>query len=185
MTDLKEVPINFLLTCSDKSLDNFRLAHMALAANLRKDLLAIVDQLIDENTQIALALWFKLNDRETLKRALETEEDAMTWARRMIRGGGEILPRLRMDPGEARKHRRESSKKYQAANIAAGKCRVCGEPVCRESVQHCTKHLEKSRARQQERTKKLGKAPQGRHPNTLAALAKGREKQSSNKGDGQ
>ncbi len=41
---------------------------------------------------VELALWFKGQDRQSLLKALETEEDALTWAKRMIRGGGEILP---------------------------------------------------------------------------------------------
>jgi hypothetical protein len=188
MNDKPEVRPNFLLRCSENTLDNFRLERMSAAANLRKELHAVLDKLIEEMLQVKLALWFKETDRAALKRALETDEgasmeDILAWARREIRGH-DILPRLRMDPEERRKrHReaakryalenREASKRYQKEKVAAGLCRVggCGEPLCRESVNYCTLHLEKSNSRQRERMKKLGKAPHGRHPNSLAVLA--------------
>jgi RNA polymerase-binding transcription factor DksA len=130
------VPLNFLLGCSQTSLQDYRLARMAEAAAVRKDIQALFDKLREVDLLVQLTLFFEQSDREALKNALENEEDAATWARRMIRGGGDILPRLKMDP--------------------AGLCRSCGEPVCRESVQYCAKHLEKANARQ--RMKKLVKA---------------------------
>ncbi len=115
-------PLNFLLSVSEHTLDNFRLIHMSAAANLRKEIAILIDKLIDELVQVELAQWFKENDREGLKRALETEEDALTWAKRMMRGGGEILPRPRMSPEEAKAHRVASVMKCQRRNIAEGKC---------------------------------------------------------------
>jgi hypothetical protein len=108
-----KVRLNFLLGVPESTLDNYRLAHMSAAANLRKAMLETMDQLIDEMMTAELALWFKGQDRQSLLKALETEEDALTWAKRMIRGGGEILPRPRMSAEEARKHRVESSKRYR------------------------------------------------------------------------
>lgn len=169
--------LNFLLGCSENSLDNFRLSRMSEVANLRKELHTVFDKLIDEMIQVELALWFKTHDRQALQRALETEEDAETWARRMIRGGGDILPRLRMDPEEVSKHHVESVMEYQARNISAGKCQTCPEPLARNSVRYCKKHLEQQRTRKQAKSHASDKAPHGRHPNTLAALAKAREEQ--------
>jgi hypothetical protein len=57
----------------------------AEVANLRHELHAILDKLIDEMVQAALAAWFRANNRETLKHALENEETAIRWAARMIR----------------------------------------------------------------------------------------------------
>jgi hypothetical protein len=163
------IPLNFLLGCSATTIDNLRLAHMGLAANLRKELLLLVDKLVDEMVLIELALWFKENDREALKRALETEEDAATWAKRMIRGGHDVLPRWRKyaDPTQAH---RIAAQNYRQRNIAEGKCECCPEPLDRNSTQHCTKHLEQKRNRQREQSKNLGKCPRGRHPNTITAL---------------
>jgi hypothetical protein len=130
------VPLNFLLGCSEQSLDAFELARLARVANLRKQLIETIDELIDESAVIRLVSFFRMNDRETLKRALENEEDALTWARRMIRGGGEIVPRIR-----------GYSESYQKRNIAAGKCAICPKPLAKNSVRLCEKHLAMDRKR--------------------------------------
>ena len=46
------------------------------------------------------------------------------------------------------------------------------EPLDRNSTQHCRHHLEQKRERQREKAKVAGKYPRGKHPNTVAALAK-------------
>lgn len=166
------VPLNFLLGCSQTTLDQYRLARMSEAAHLRKQIQELFDKLREVDLLVQVALWFGENDRHALKRALESEEDAVTWANRMIRGGGNVLPRLRMDLEEAREHRRESAKNYQQRNISEGKCNLCPEPLDRNSVQHCTHHLELKRKRQREKAKLAGKYARGRHPNTIAALAR-------------
>ena len=74
---------------------------MEAAANIRSELHAILDRLLDEMNQAALAMWFGQMDRPTLKSALENEETALEWGRRMIRGGEEIIPRLSLNPGQA------------------------------------------------------------------------------------
>jgi hypothetical protein len=155
---------------------------MGLAANLRKELLSLVDKLVDEMVQIELALWFKENDREALKGAHEAEESIDAWARRMIRGGHDILPPSRMEPEEARAHRVRSVRKYQQRNVSEGKCKMCPNPLDRNSVRYCTKHLEMKRERQREKAREAGKCPRGKHPHTLAALAKTRERQGRKKG---
>ena len=142
---------------------------MSLAANLRSELLAIIDKLVDERVQIELATWFKENDREALRQAIETDESAIEWANRMIRGGHEIV-RLGSDP----QAHRDAALRYQKANIAEGKCKLCPEPLDRNSTQHCTRHLGQKRKRQRERAKRAGKYPRGKHPNTIAALERSR-----------
>jgi hypothetical protein len=176
--DKPEVPLNFLLGCSEVSLENYRLARMSEAADVRKQIAKLFDKLRETDLLVQLALWFQQMNRTELKRALETEEDAAAWAKRMIRGGEAILPRLAMPPEEAKAHRVKSSVKYQQRNTAEGKCRLCPESLCRESVQYCARHLEQSRQRQRERTRALHKAPHGKHPNTLKALAEACEKRS-------
>jgi hypothetical protein len=97
--------LNFLLGCSQTTLTTYRLARMGEAANLRKEIQELLDKLREVDLLVQLSFWFEQNGREALKQALETEEGATDWARRMIRGGGDILPRLRMEPAEAKAHR--------------------------------------------------------------------------------
>lgn len=177
----RRVPVNFLLQCSQDELGKIQLARLTDVANLRIELQEIVDRMVDNLAQAAVAKWFRDADREALKQALETEESAIEWARRMVRGGGEILPRVRMSEEDARAHHVESTIRYKQNNIAAGKCKLCPKTLDRNSTQLCTKHLEQKNEWQREKSKKLGKAPHGRHPNTLASLARSREARSANK----
>jgi hypothetical protein len=174
-----DVPLNFLLGISKESLQEYRLARMNAAANLRRQLLETIDQLIDEMLLVELAKWFEGQDRQSLFRAIASEEQAITWARRMIRGGGEILPRLRMSEEDARRHHAESAVRYQEANISEGKCMTCPEPLDRNSVRYCSKHLSEQRERKRGKSDMSDKAPHGRHPNSIAALARNREQRSS------
>lgn len=50
------VPLNFLLTCSEATLDSFRLAKMSVIANLRSELHDVLDKLIEEGIEAGLAL---------------------------------------------------------------------------------------------------------------------------------
>lgn len=65
---------------------------MEAAANIRSELHTILDRLLDEMNQAALAMWFGQMDRAALKSALENEETALEWARRMIRGARRLSP---------------------------------------------------------------------------------------------
>src|SRR5262245_32959775 len=78
-------PINFLLGCSDGDLASYELAQLAKVPDLRKQLHEVLDQIIDQMAQAGLAGWFRSTDRNALKAALENHEDALTWAKRMIR----------------------------------------------------------------------------------------------------
>ena len=191
MTDEKTLPIplNFLLGCSETELDNFELARLDKVSGLRKRMLEIMDELIEESAVIRLVSFFRVNDRAALKHALETEESPLEWAKRMVRGGGEIIPRVCLDPKEARARRNASYIAYQKRNIAAGKCRHCPKPLAHNSVQYCEEHLAKVRVRM--RAKKgladpgsreflyagqVEEPAHGRHPGTLTSLAMSREK---------
>ncbi|HEV2194117.1 MAG TPA: hypothetical protein VGR55_00920 [Candidatus Acidoferrum sp.] len=185
----KPLPLNFLLGCSQDMLGNFELARLNEIADLRKELHAILDRTIDQMAQAALASWFKEQDRNSLKHAIENEETAEEWAHRMIRDGqrseSELIPLPTLEPGAAHL---AAAIRYQERNIAEGKCRYCPEPICRESVDMCTEHLAKSRSRA--RSKKAlsqpgsreylyaGETPSthGRQPGTLASLEMNREK---------
>jgi len=186
--DRLSLPLNFLLGCSQADLDSFKLARLAAVANLRNELQATMDKLIDEMTQASLASWFKEMDREALKRALDAEESALEFAKRMIRGGGDIIPRICLNPGQAH---RTAAITYQKRNIAEGKCSECPKPLARNSVRFCEKHLAMTRARASQKkalsdpgsreylySGEVSESTQGRQPGTLAALAMQREQKS-------
>jgi hypothetical protein len=188
---IKTLPLNFLLGCGQSSLQNFELARLAEVSDLRKELHAILDRVIDAMSQAALAAWFKSQDRQSLKDAIENEESPEEWAKRMIRESGrsaeELLPLPTLEPGVAHL---AAAMRYQERNIAEGKCSICPEPLDRNSVRFCTKHL--AMARDHERQKKglrsdpgsreylysgeLPESTHGRKPGTLASLAMNREK---------
>ena len=72
-----EVSTNFLLTCSQANLEKLQLARLSEVANLRKELQGIVDRMVDNLAQAALASWFRQNDRDLLRKALENPEDML------------------------------------------------------------------------------------------------------------
>ena len=64
------VPLNFLLGCSELSLDNYELARMAEVADLRKEFHALFDRLIEQWARTMLAKWFRESDRDSINQAL-------------------------------------------------------------------------------------------------------------------
>lgn len=179
-----DVPINFLLTCSQASLDSLQLARLGEVANLRKELQAIVDRIVDNLATAALAAWFRQHDRELPRKALENPEDVLEWAKEQIRKQGQKGAELLPVPVAFGKAHRSAALRYQQRNVGEGKCRVCPAPLDRNSVRYCSAHLKKSRERQRTKSKNLNKPPHGRAPGTLAALAAGREKQATKARDG-
>ena len=187
----RSLPLNFLLGCSQDALGTFELARLNEVADLRKELHLILDRTIDAMAQAALASWFKAQDRNSLKHAIENEESPEEWAHRMIRDGQrseeELLnfPLPSLEPGAAHL---AAALRYQQRNKAKGLCAVCPKPLAHNSVEFCEEHLAKSRARDQ-RKKALslpgsteylyaGETPSthGRQPGTLASLEMNREK---------
>jgi len=81
------LPLNFLLGCSEKSFGSFELARLADVADLRGELHNILDRLIDQMSQAALAAWFRKTDREILKQALDNPDDVIALAKEQIRDG--------------------------------------------------------------------------------------------------
>jgi len=191
-----DVPLNFLLGCSERSLDNFELARLAEVADLRTELHRILDRLIDQMAQAALAAWFRTTDRNTLKQALENPEDILTWAQEQIRKQGrsdeELIPMKTLPPGAAHL---AAALRYQERQIAKGLCSLCPNPLAYNSVRYCEKHLTIARVRHKPRNAK-GAEPgsiaslydyeqfessNGRRPGTLKALAEAREKRLTKK----
>ncbi|HXL23845.1 MAG TPA: hypothetical protein VOA78_15385 [Candidatus Dormibacteraeota bacterium] len=190
------VPLNFLLGASQGQLDNFELARLAEVANLRSELHETLDKIIDQMAQAAVAGWFRQTDRETLTRVLnqspeEHTAEILAWAKERIKNGQrseeELVPRTALPPGAAHL---AASLRYQARNIAEGKCEKCPQPLDRNSVRYCTKHLGMARNRMEKKGKAVPgsreylyseeKQPSthGRQPGTLAALATANEQRS-------
>jgi hypothetical protein len=154
-------PLNFLLGCSDADLASYQLARMAAVANYRSQLHEILDKIIDEMGQSALAGWFRGQDRESLKNAIESPEQAIAritaQAVAQIRDGQrseeELIPLPPLEPGAAHLAR---ALRYTQNNIAKGLCGVCPKPLDRNSVRYCTKHLAIFRARHKPKGAKGG-----------------------------
>jgi hypothetical protein len=192
---LSAVPLNFLLGCSQSALSSFELARLAEVANLRKELHVILDRMIDQMSEAALAAWFRETDREMLKRAIENPDDVMAWAREQIRNEGrsekELVPRTSLAPGAAHL---AAAMRYQERNVAKGLCAICPHPLARGSVRYCETHLTAARARHKPKGAK-GEPPgsrewlyegvfessHGRQPGSLKALADAREKRTQKK----
>jgi hypothetical protein len=62
-TRTSQPPWEFLLSASRNSLQSFELSRLAHAANLRKEIVALVDQWMEENAAAMLARWL-LEQRE-------------------------------------------------------------------------------------------------------------------------
>jgi hypothetical protein len=187
------VPINFMLGCTDSELGNYQLARLADVADLRSQLHVVLDQVIDHQTLAHLAAWFQSMDRPALNSAIENEESALEWAKRMTREGQrseeeieESAPRAPLPPGAAHL---AASLRYAERNIAQGLCAICPKPQDPNSIRYCTEHLAIGRARASQK-KALGgpgsreylyagelpESTHGRQPGTLAALERAREK---------
>ena len=63
-------PWEFLLSASRNSLQNFELSRLSHAANLRKEMEALLDEWIEENSAAMLARWL-LEQRDRAARAPE------------------------------------------------------------------------------------------------------------------
>jgi hypothetical protein len=187
----KTLPLNFLLGCGQKDLEDFELARLSEVANLRKELHEILDRVIDAMSQAALASWFKAQDRQTLQHAIENEESPIEYAKRMVKEGQrsaeELLPMPAYEPGAAH---RAAAVRYQHRQIEQGLCSECPEPLDRNSVRYCTRHLDLARHRAARKSGVKGEAgsadylygeitesKHGRQPGTLQTLALNREKQ--------
>ena len=149
---LPAAPVNFLLGCSDADLGEYLLARLSSVANLRGQLLEILDKMVEETSASALAEWFRTQDRIALKDAIENPaemiERIVAQAKEGIRDGQrsaeELIPRAPLPPGSAHI---AANLRYTARNIAEGKCGVCPQPLDPRSHRYCTKHLAMQRER--------------------------------------
>jgi hypothetical protein len=190
----KPFPLNFLLGCAQKSLEDFELARLAEIADLRKEIQSLMGRFHDAMMQAALAHWFRSQDRQRLKDAIDNEESPIEYAKRMIREGqrsaaelsiDELLPMPPLEPGAAHL---AAALRYQERNMAEGKCSLCPKPLAHHSVRYCDEHLEKARIRDRQKkglsepgsreylySGEITDTKHGRQPGTLTSLATSRE----------
>lgn len=184
------VPLNFLLTCSQSHLGEYELKKLAEIADTRTELHAVFDRLIDQTAQAGLVRWFRTQDREALKHALENPDDVIAIARERIResqrSDDELIPQAALAPGAAHL---AAAVRYQKRNLEKGLCTECPEPLAHGSVRFCEKHLRNRRMKYKPKNAKGAKpgtigwlhgegfeSQQGRMPGTLQATTITRQK---------
>jgi hypothetical protein len=188
--DVPAVPLNFLLAHSDSALADYELKKLADVANIRDELLVLLDRYVEEMAQAGLVRWFRGQDREAIKHALENPDDVLARAREQVRDGQrsdeELIPRALLPPGSAHI---AASLRYQAKNVARGLCAVCPKPLAHHSVRYCERHLALARGRYEPKGGKGGppgsleylyegtfESGHGKQPGTLAVLERQRAK---------
>ena len=72
-------PWEFLLSASRNSLQSYELSRLSHASNLRKEITALVDQWVEENSSAMLARWL-MENRERDRAPVEAAEPAQVQA---------------------------------------------------------------------------------------------------------
>jgi len=80
--------VNFLMNCSEVSLESYQLAKLNLSANIQADLLELLHRWVELNTQATIARLFRITDREALKRWINEPVDPIAIAKAQIRTQG-------------------------------------------------------------------------------------------------
>jgi hypothetical protein len=137
-SEKKAPPIAFLLECSDGEVSNFELARLNDVANLRHQMLAMFDCIVDVSAFAVLAAWLRTIDRQELKQQLlrspASLEEILARAKAEIRNSGRDreeleagpmpspwLVRPKMPPDVARRKRCEPVMRCRERNLAEGK----------------------------------------------------------------
>lgn len=74
---MSEIPLNFLSNCSVRSIEEYMLAKENHAANIRKQLRIVIDELIDEATEAQFARWM-LTNRDKIRKSMESLLEPVT-----------------------------------------------------------------------------------------------------------
>ncbi len=189
--DVPALPLNFLLTCSDRMLGDYELKKLSDVANARDEMIEVLERFGERLAEAGIVRWFRNQDREQLKHAIENPDDVLAIAQEQIRAGQrskeelaeELLPRPLLPPGSANL---AAALRYQKRNLAEGKCICCPEPLAPNSKTFCEKHLRAQRVRYKPKNARGSKpgtigwlhgegfeSQHGRQPGTLASLAIG------------
>ena len=150
--DVPDVPINFLLSVSDRGLGDYELKVLTDVANARDEVIEALERFSLAQGRAGIVRWFRTIDREGLKRKILNPDDPIELAKQQIKEGqkseqelvDELIPRPLLPPGSAHI---AASLRYQKRNIAEGKCVVCPEPLAPNSKSLCEKHLTAKRMR--------------------------------------
>ena len=97
---MSDIPLDFLAKCSIRSVEEYMLARENHAANIRKQLRIVIDELIDEATEAAFARWMLAN-RDEVRKAMSVEEVPVLDGRSTGRGVAEELCKLGNNNSEA------------------------------------------------------------------------------------
>jgi hypothetical protein len=84
-------PWEFLLSASRNSLQSYELSRLGHVSNLRKEIVALVDQWVEENSSAMLARWL-MEHREREVRVAEVPPPAPGRADRAPGGSDNFLP---------------------------------------------------------------------------------------------
>jgi hypothetical protein len=84
-------------------------------------------------------------------------------------------PQVKENPGAAH---RSAVLAYAQRHVEKGKCERCPQPLDPGSGRYCEKHLTACRERMRRKSAARSRAPHGRSPGTVAALAQCREQRS-------
>jgi hypothetical protein len=150
-------PLKVLLTCSELDLDNFELGTLSRINNLKSQVADDIENMLREVSRLDLVRSIRASSPEQIKEVLERPSDAIADAKLKInnagRRGDELLPLLPSPPAAVKANHVAASIRYQERNIEEGKCCDCTEPLARNSVRYCEKHLAKCRERAKARAK--------------------------------
>lgn len=84
-------PWEFLLSASRNSLQSYELSRLSHASNLRKEIAALVDQWVEENSRAMLARWL-MEHREREIQAITTAESTNKTAAAGASASDNFLP---------------------------------------------------------------------------------------------
>jgi len=107
--DVPDVPINFLLSVSDRGLADYELKVLTDVANARDEVIEALERFSLAQGRAGIVRWFRTIDREGLKRKILNPDDPIELAKQQIKEGqkseqelvDELIPRPLLPPGSA------------------------------------------------------------------------------------
>jgi hypothetical protein len=76
---MREIPLDFLLTCSTNSLSEYQLRRLNEAANLKSRALEMIEDAVDREVEARLACWLRMHKDDLVKAfsSIEAPNEAM------------------------------------------------------------------------------------------------------------